>query len=144
MSTIVRKNGVYYPTLFDSIFGKNSVGQLLNSERHPHLPAVNVAESEDSYRIEFAVPGMKKEDFKISADGEKLTISAEAKSETEIQNEKYSRKEFGFQSFQRTFSLPETIDTEKISANYEAGILNVTLPKKETPEVPAARQIEIA
>lgn len=144
MNTIVRKNGSYYPTLFDSVFGKNTLDQLFVPDYSANKPAVNVIESENGYRIELAAPGLKKEDFKIGVDGEKLTISAEKKNESEENGEKYSRKEFGYQSFQRVFTLPETVDAEKISAAYEAGILNISVPKKELPAAPSPRQIEIA
>ncbi len=144
MNTIVRKNGNYYPTLFDSVFGKNTLDQFFVPDHSANKPAVNVIESENGYRIELAVPGLKKEDFKIAVDGDKLTISAEKKNESEEKGEKYSRKEFGYQSFQRAFTLPETADAEKISAAYEAGILNISVPKKELPAAPSPRQIEIA
>lgn len=147
MNTIVRKNGSYYPTLFDSVFGKNTLDQFFVPDYSANKPAVNVIESENGYRIELAVPGLKKEDFKIGVDGDKLTISAEKKNESEEKGdkgEKYSRKEFSYQSFQRAFTLPETVDAEKISAAYEAGILNISVPKKELPAAPSPRQIEIA
>ncbi len=144
MSTIVRKNGSYYPTLFDSVFGKNTLDHFFVPDYSTNKPAVNVIESENGFRIELAVPGLKKEDFKIDVDGDRLTISAEKKNESEEKGEKYSRKEFSYQSFQRAFTLPETVDAEKISAVYEAGILNISVPKKELPAAPSPRQIEIA
>lgn len=144
MSTLVRKNGNYYPTLFDSVFGRNTLSHFLIPEESAYKPAVNVVESENGYRLEFAVPGLKKEDFKISVDGDTLTVSAEKKSETEEKGEKYNRKEFSFHSFKRTFTLPEIADAEHISAGYDAGVLTVTVPRKDAGSAPSVRQIEIA
>lgn len=146
MNTLVRKNGSYYPTILDSVFGKNTLDHLFAPDyavTKPTAPAVNIAETAEAYRIEFAAPGFKKEDFKIDINADKLTVSTEKKTEDEQKTEKYNRKEFGLYAFQRVFNLPESVDTEKISAKYEAGILNILLPKKAAPEAPAARQIEI-
>jgi len=94
-------------------------------------PAVNVRELENAFAIDVAVPGLKKEDFKIELEDGRLSISAELKNETEDKNDRYTRKEFSYQSFRRVFNIPETVDAEGIDANYENGILSINLPKKE-------------
>jgi HSP20 family protein len=106
------------------------------------LPAVNIKEDENSFQLEVAAPGFAKEDFKINYDHEQLTISSERKEE-HVQEEKITRREFSYQSFRRSFYLPEDmIDVEGISAHYKDGILLVVLPKKE-PEHKQVKQIEI-
>ncbi len=96
-----------------------------------HFPPANIIEKADQYKIELAAPGMEKADFNIKLDGKILNISAEKKAETAAENEKMIRKEFGYKSFKRSFTLDEKIDAVNISAKYENGILTLELPKKE-------------
>ena len=96
-----------------------------------HFPPANIIEKADQYKIELAAPGMEKADFNVKLDGKILTISAEKKTETATENEKMIRKEFGYKSFKRSFTLDEKIDAVNISARYENGILTLGLPKKE-------------
>jgi HSP20 family protein len=110
------------------------------------LPAVNIRETDDNYEVEMAAPGMKKEDFKIELDNNVLTISSEKSEEREENGkEKYSRKEFSYQSFQRSFTLPkEVVDEERIEAHYKEGVLHLFIPKRETAKQKPPRKIEIA
>lgn len=96
-----------------------------------HFPPANIVEKTDLYKIEMAAPGMEKADFNVKVDGKVLTISAEKKTESKTENEKMIRREFGFKSFNRSFTLDEKIDSTNISAKYENGILTLELPKKE-------------
>jgi HSP20 family protein len=96
-----------------------------------HFPPANIIEKADQYQIELAAPGMEKADFNVKLDGKILTISAEKKTEAAAENEKMIRKEFGYKSFKRSFTLDEKIDATNISAKYENGILTLELPKKE-------------
>ena len=96
-----------------------------------HFPPANIIEKNEMYQIELAAPGMEKADFNVKLDGNVLTISAEKKVETATENEKMIRKEFGYKSFKRSFTLDEKIDATNISARYENGILRLELPKKE-------------
>ena len=96
-----------------------------------HFPPANIIEKADQYKIELAAPGMEKADFNVKLDGKILTIGAEKKAETATENEKMIRKEFGYKSFKRSFTLDEKIDAANISARYENGILTLELPKKE-------------
>ena len=106
-------------------------------------PAVNIAETEDSYRIEVAAPGLVKSDFDVKVDQEVLTISAKKEAKTEDGSDKYTRREFNYFEFKRNFHLPETVNVEDIAANYENGILHVTLAKKEEAKPVPAKKIEI-
>lgn len=96
------------------------------------MPAINIMEKKDSFEIEVAAPGLTKEDFKVSMESDLLTIAAEKVSEKEEEEEGYSRKEFNFTSFNRTITLPTSIDFDKnIEAHYKKGILTIKLMKKE-------------
>ena len=109
------------------------------------LPAVNVLDLDDKFLVEMAVPGFKKSDFNVDLDNKLLTISAEHKTENEDNvDDLYTRKEFGYSSFQRTFTLPEIIDNEKIVAKYEDGILKVALPKLEEAKKKPVKNIKIS
>lgn len=108
------------------------------------LPKVNIKENGEAFMVEMAVPGLKKSDFHINLDNEILSISTETKEESEHKEENYTRREFGYSSFKRTFNLPESVNDEKINANYENGILSILLPKKEEAKQKPARSIKIS
>jgi HSP20 family protein len=108
------------------------------------MPAVNISENEDGFMLEMAAPGLKKSDFTINLDNNVLTISSEKQEEQEDSKQNYSCKEFNFSSFSRSFTLPKSIDFDKIKADYKDGILKVSLPKREDAKVALNRQIEIA
>ncbi|GAB4395456.1 MAG: Hsp20/alpha crystallin family protein [Microscillaceae bacterium] len=109
------------------------------------LPAVNIKETAEDFQVELAAPGLQKEDFKIELENHLLKISSEKKTEHEEKNEdgKYARREFSYQSFQRAFTLPSNVDSEKIAARYEGGILTVIIPKREEAKEKPARTIAI-
>jgi len=116
----------YFPTFFDKLFND------LNSSSLPRTatPAVNVRENETSYTVELLAPGFRKEDIVVDMENNILTISGEVKKEEMDENEKFTRKEFNFQSFKRSFTLPENkINSEAIEAKYVDGVLKVSLPK---------------
>jgi HSP20 family protein len=138
------KNTNGYPNLVNTFFNKDLMDELFAPAHIGSAPAVNVAESAEGYRIEVAAPGLQKSDFKLNLDHKRLTISAQKENKAEEKNEKYTRREFSYASFQRTFSLPTTVDGEKINATYVDGVLLVELPKREEAKVKPARTIEIA
>lgn len=115
-----------------------------NAEPQGMVPSVNIRESEEAFVLDLAAPGLKKEDFKINLDNNVLTIGSEQKSENDEKNEKYTRKEFFYSSFSRSFTLPKTIDLDKIKADYNHGILSLSLPKREDAKVAINREIAIA
>ena len=104
-------------------FGQN----LLGTEST--LPAVNIRENDQNFEIEVAAPGFQKEDFKLDVEKNVLTISAETKKENTEENDNYTRREFSYSSFSRSFTLPETVQEDQIKAKYENGLLNLTLQK---------------
>ena len=107
------------------------------------LPAVNIKENKDEYILELAIPGLKKSDFDIDVDNKVLSISSEIETSNEEKEESYTRREFGYSSFKRTFTLPDTVDSDKVNATYTDGILSVNLPKREEAKEKPARRIEI-
>ncbi len=108
------------------------------------LPMVNIKETAEAYFVEMAVPGLNKSDFKIDIDNQVLSISAELEEESEDKQENYTRREFGYSSFKRSFNLPETVNEEHIEAKYNEGILSVHLPKKEEAKQKPVRTIKIS
>lgn len=140
---IVRSQN-WLPSIFNDFFNEG----WLDRHSRQVAPAVNIIENEKDYRIELAAPGMSKDDLEVSVDdNDELVISFEKKSENEDKNEKkgtYIRREFSYSSFRQSFTLPENIDRDNISASMEHGVLKVDIPKKaESKETPASRQIEI-
>ena len=105
------------------------------------VPAVNILETKKDFKLKIAAPGFKKNDFKLEVQHGLLTISGEMKMEKEEKEERYTRQEFSYSTFRRSFTLPENIKADKIGANYEDGLLTVTLPKvmiEEKPKVQIA------
>lgn len=126
LPSITRRNfRPFFPSLFDDDFFTAS------TSRPNSLPAVNIREDDKNYFLELAVPGMDKKDLKIDIDEDVLTISSEQKNETEETNEGYTRKEFSYSSFVRSFYIPENVNRDAINANYKEGILTVSFPKHE-------------
>ncbi len=117
-----------------------------NSTTNTTLPAVNIRETTENFEVEMAAPGMTKDDFKIELDGNQLTISSEKKSQQENNEDiNYSRKEFSYQSFQRSFQLSrEAVDADNIQAKYENGVLHLTIPKREEVKQKPSRLINIS
>lgn len=150
MGTLVRNNRSLFPAMpsfFDDVMTRDWLSwPLSQSTERWSMPAVNVRETNDAYELEVAAPGMTKQDFKVKLDNNMLEISAEKEHREEQQeNDNYTRREFNYQSFVRTFSLPERlVQGEKISAKYHDGILHITVPKTEEAKVKPPKQIEIS
>ncbi|MCP9201100.1 Hsp20/alpha crystallin family protein [Gramella sp. GC03-9] len=147
MSLIKRNETNWLPSVFDDMFRTDWLGGTTNvNSIGTSIPAVNIKESDDSFEVEVAAPGKAKEDFNIELDNDVLTISSETKKEDETSSEngRFTRKEFSYSTFKRAFSLPESVDSSKISASYNNGVLIISLPKKEEAKVQAKRMIEIA
>ncbi len=151
MKNLVRTNGNSFssiPSLLNDFFTDDWFNSSLANWRQTGatLPAVNVRETNEDFRIEVAAPGMKRDDFKVELDNNLLIISAELEENKEETDKSgnYTRREFSYQSFQRSFSLPENkVEGGKITAKYSDGILHITVPKKEEAKVKPARQITV-
>ncbi len=145
--TLMRKQNSMFPSFFDNFFSKELMdwNNFNFSNTNTTIPAVNVKETEEKFEIEVAVPGMKKDDFKVKLENNLLTISSEMKEEKNEENKNYSRREFSYQSFVRSFSLPEMlVDQDKIEAVYTDGILKIALPKREEAKPKPVREIAIS
>ncbi|MDG3583582.1 Hsp20/alpha crystallin family protein [Galbibacter pacificus] len=144
--SLVRRNNSLFPSFFDEVLKPDWFGGIENFSSS--VPAVNIKEEDNKFSLEVAAPGMKKEDFNVEIDKNILTVSADVKKESEEkdskENARYSRKEFSYTSFKRIFTLPETVDSDKINATYEDGVLVLALPKKEEALPKPKRLIEIA
>jgi HSP20 family protein len=147
MSTrTLTRNGGTLPTLIDDFFKPwnewfESGSSLMN--RMLTVPAVNIVESKEEYKLSIAVPGMKKSDFEINVEGNMLTISSEKTEESEDSDFKFTRKEYNYSSFSRSFTLPDEISKDKIQASYTDGVLHLTLPKKEEAKKFEAKNISV-
>lgn len=130
--------------IFEDFFGGDFFGTPATTGRRTSVPAVNVQENDNEYVIEVAAPGMKKDDFKVEVNNDILTISAEKEDKDEEKDEGYTRREFCYTSFNRSFAIPKNeVDQGKIDAKYEDGILKIKLQKREEVKPKPARTIEI-
>jgi HSP20 family protein len=121
------------PSIFDDFFRPwNDIFRNNESwERMMTIPAVNITENKDSYSLSLAVPGLKKSDFKIDVEGNILTISSKKEESNEERDEQFTRHEYSYSTFSRSFTLPNEVNKEKIDAAYEEGVLTLTLPKRD-------------
>ena len=124
--------------VFESIFNDT----FFNDRMVARVPAVNISETAESYHLELAAPGLKKQDFKISLDRKVLNISVEQQNESSEEGKRFSKKEFSYSSFVRSFTLPDLADQSRIEAAYEDGVLKVDIAKKEEAKI-ASRQIAL-
>lgn len=138
--TLIKKAGTnkWIPTLrnnlsdvfdLDHLFDKSLIDTLGNGKHFSRIPATNILEKDKEYIVEVAAPGMKKEDFHVNLDNQLLEIKVEKEEESKEENENYTRKEYDYTSFYRSFDIPESIKSEKIKAEYLNGVLKIHLPK---------------
>ncbi|WP_317191768.1 Hsp20/alpha crystallin family protein [Fulvivirga marina] len=138
----MKRSNDLFPSLFDDFFGRDWFNAGVSAQ--PTMPAVNLKEKDDNFEVELAAPGMNKNDFKIELDNNLLTISCEKEEAHEEGEGQYARREFNYRSFQRSFTLPNTIESDKINAKYVDGVLKLTIPKKEEAKKRTSRQIAIS
>lgn len=127
---------------FSDIFENFFNDSFLSDRMVSRVPAVNISESDDAYHIELAAPGLRKEDFRIGLENDVLSVSAEQQSEHNENNKRYNKREYSYNSFVRSFTLPDSADNAKINAEYMNGILKISVAKKEKSKT-MTRQIEI-
>lgn len=122
-----------FPTLFDDFF--KPFNELFDNNRlwnrMPTVPAVNISENKEAYKLTLAAPGLTRDDFRIDVENNMLTLSAEKEEKEEEKDEKFTRKEYSYTSFSRSFNIPEDVKAENIEAKYTDGILTLVMPKKE-------------
>jgi HSP20 family protein len=135
-----------FPSMFDRFFENDLFDWSTRhfSDTNTTLPSVNIKEDVNGFEVDMAAPGFEKKDFKIELLNNLLTISSEKKIETETkEGQQFTRQEFSYQSFSRSFTLPNTVEGDKIMAKYENGILKLTIPKKEEAKPKPVKKIEI-
>ena len=134
-----------WSSFIDELFNDDlTIGSRSNFNNGITLPKVNIKETDESFMLEMAVPGFKKSDFVLDVENDELSISADLSTEASEQEEGYTRREFGFSSFKRTFALPDSVEEGGIKASYKDGILAVEIPKKEEAKPKPARTIKIS
>ena len=132
-----------YPSYMDDFFGLDRYPTRYQSNGFKSLPAVNISEGENEFTIEVAAPGLEKKDFKIDLENDVLTIASVREDNKKETNDQYTRREFAYCNFSRSFNLPDSVDADNITAAHKNGILNVSIPKKEEAKAKPARQIAI-
>jgi HSP20 family protein len=140
----LRTRSTAWPSLVEEFFNGDIFPRFFDGDTRYSLPAVNIIEGKDDYRIEVAAPGLNKEDFKINLDNNGLTVSSEREENQQNEENKVMRKEFSYYSFSRSFTLPGTVNAEKIIASHKDGILQISIPKKEEAKQKPAREIKIS
>ena len=140
MRIVKYNNNKVFPSLMNQFFNDDLRMNVINNNHS--IPSVNSIENDNSFEIDLAVPGMKKDDFTIQLNDKVLVISSE--NTNSVENNSMSLNEFNYSSFQRSFIVPETVELDKIKANYKNGILKVKLPKKKDSISKPNRVIDIS
>jgi len=140
-----KKNGDSFPSLLSDFFDTDRFlsPRWLEREFEQTIPSVNIKENGKEFNIEFAAPGFSKTDFKVNVEDNVLTISAEKEEEKKEADERFTRKEFSYNSFSRSFTLPQTVNVEKVDAKYNDGILKLCIPKKEEAKTLPKKEIKV-
>lgn len=143
MTNLTRSSRLFpnFPKLFTDFFDDDvEFGTSWLSK----VPAANISENDNEFTVELAAPGLEKKDFQINIENGNLAISCEKKDESEVKEKDYTRKEFSYSSFYRSFVLPDSVDQDKVKANYQDGVLKLALPKKEEAKKLPKKQISIS
>lgn len=140
---LARINKNYSPAYWDDFFNDRAFNKFNNAQCNNTSPAVNVLEEDKEFKIEVAIPGLSRNDFRIEVEDDVLTISSEQKENKEDKKPNYTRREFSYHNFKRSFQLPDTIDQDQIQANHDVGVLSITLPKKDEVVQKAPKKIEV-
>lgn len=140
------KKGNLFPSVLSDFFDNDTflAPRWFSREFNDTLPAVNIKETNKEFNVEFAAPGFKKHDFKVNVEGNQLEISAEKEAEKNEEHDRFTRKEFSYNSFSRSFTLPQNVNTDHIDAKYNDGILKLSIPKKEDTRHPSKKEIKVA
>ena len=128
---------------FDHFFNRD-LSHVLGNDSMDTVPSINVLEGNDGFSLEVAAPGFPKDAFTVDVENDLLNISAELKTGNNTEDDRYTRREYSYGSFKRSFTLPDFVDGNKIDASYSEGILKIFIPKKDEAKVKAARMIKIS
>lgn len=140
-----KRNGDQFPSVLSDFFDTDRFfnTRWMEREFEQTLPSVNIRENGKEFNIELAAPGFNKNDFKVNVEENVLTISAEKKEEKNVENERFTRKEFSYNTFSRSFTLPQIVNGDKIDAKYTDGILKLCIPKKEEAKTLPKKEIKV-
>lgn len=140
-----KKNGDLLPSLLTDFFETDRfIGpKWLEREFEQNIPSANIKENGKEFNIEIAVPGFNKSDFKVNVENNILTVSAEKEEEKKEEGEHFTRKEFSYNSFSRSFTLPKSVNEDKVEAKYLDGILKLNIPKKDTAQALPKKEIKV-
>ncbi len=145
MSNLIRRNGFWPSTSSVDQFLNDAVFNWRNEMNGGNeVPKVNIFETDEEFRVEMAAPGMKREDFHVELDNDTLRIWSEIEDKKEEKKESYTRREFSYESFTRSFHLPNSVEADKIKAKYEDGLLRLVIPKKEEAKRKPPKTIKIS
>jgi len=137
------ETGRMFPSVFSDLFDSFFGNELMGGDMVSWVPAVNISETNDNFKIDVAAPGLGKDNFKIQVDNDVLSISGNRKEEKNEENTRYTRREFSYGSFKRSFNLPENVEADKVNAYFENGVLSLSIPKKEEAKRKPVKEIEI-
>jgi len=141
----VIKKRTYYPHRYtNDFFGKDLLSNFFSDGADYTVPAVNIKENEKSFEIEVAAPGVAKEDFNINLEKDVLTVSSKKENKNDVEKDNFMKREFGFNSFSRSFSIPESVNADKIKASHNNGVLTIELPKIEEAKLKNKKEIKIS
>lgn len=138
------QTGRMFPSVFSDFFDGFFGNELLGGELVSWVPAVNISETDNSFKIDVSAPGLGKNDFKVEIDNYVLSVSGERKDVKNNDNSRYTRREFSYGSFRRSFNLPDIVDSDKIDAHFDNGVLTLTIPKKEEAKRKPVKEISIS
>jgi HSP20 family protein len=153
MTLLIKRNAATRPALASDLFNTNMLlpsvfdfdGDLFDFDGGSFVvPNANIAENDKDFRIDLAAPGLERKDFKVEVDNGILSISAEKEEESEEENKNFRRREFSYNSFRRSFSLPDNSVPDKIDAKYENGVLRLVIPKKEVSISKPVKEIKVS
>lgn len=139
-------NGGLFPFLRNDFFRTPRLFDLDEDffDSDTSAPPANIRETDKEYKLDLSVPGMKRDDFDVDVENGVLTISSEKEEERNEDDKNFHRREFSYNSFSRTFTLPDNVDENNIGAKYDNGMLQVTIPKTETSISKPKKQIKVA
>ncbi|RZS93850.1 Hsp20/alpha crystallin family protein [Aquimarina brevivitae] len=142
--SLLRRTAGLYPSFMENFFDDEWYGQKNMIDTGTKVPAINIRELDDNFEIQVAAPGMNEDDFDISIENSTLTIAVEKRTSSETKEEdKYTRREFNYTSFSRSFTLPDTVLEDEITAEYDQGVLTLAIPKKEEAKPKPPKNIKV-
>jgi len=141
---LAKINKSYAPMYWEDFFNDSLFNSFRSGRSNSYCPSANIIEDENEFRIELAVPGLSKKEIKVELDNDVMRIYYEHKEKKEDKESNYLKREFCHSSFERSFQLPDSIDRDKIKANHNEGVLNISLPKRKEVVSKAQKSIEIS